>query len=224
MCGIAGLLNLRGEPINRALLRRMTEALTHRGPEAMAVWARGQQAVDSSGDGRRSDYPLTTNHYPLPAAFVGLGHTRLRIIDVVGGDQPIWNEDGSCLIVFNGEIYNFRELRSELESQGHRFRTATDTETILHAYEEWGEECPRRLRGMFAFAIWNERDRGRVGEGLVEVPGQLRQDLDDIRHEHELLMKRAEPLCHLPGERYFIVARLRREPDGKRAERLGGKS
>src|SRR5262249_45341182 len=70
-----------------------------------------------------------------------------------------WNEDGTSLIVFNGEIYNFRELRAELESRGHQFRTATDTETILHAYEEWGEESPQRLRGMFAFAIWSERDR-----------------------------------------------------------------
>src|SRR5439155_11810122 len=100
-----------------------------------------------------------SDNCPLPPPFVGLGHTRLRIIDVAGGDQPIANEDGSCLIVFNGEIYNFRELRTVLESRGHRFRTATDTEVILHAYEEWGEECPRRLRGMFAFAIWNEREQ-----------------------------------------------------------------
>src|SRR5438876_11602307 len=133
MCGIAGLLNLRREPIDSALLRRMTGSLVHRGPEALAVWVR------------------------LPDPYVGLGHTRLRIIDVAGGDQPIWNEDGSCLIVFNGEIYNFGELRGELESRGHRFATASDTEAILHAYEEWGEECPPRLRGMFVFAIWNER-------------------------------------------------------------------
>ncbi len=147
MCGIAGLLSLRGDAIDGALLRRMTEGLTHRGPEALAVWVRGTGSPSSAATGRNA----------VPS--VGLGHTRLRIIDVAGGDQPIWNEDRSCLIVFNGEIYNFRELRRELEGRGHVFGTATDTEAILHAYEEWGEACPERLRGMFAFAIWDERQQ-----------------------------------------------------------------
>src|SRR5262249_6337517 len=144
-----------GDPIDGALLRRMTATLAHRGPEALAVWIRGSgvQALSPGGED-----PTHRRRLPgLNASLVGLGHTRLRIIDVAGGDQPIWNEDGTCLIVFNGEIYNFQELRTEWEGRGHRFRTATDTETILHAYEEWGEECPRRLRGMFAFAIWSER-------------------------------------------------------------------
>src|SRR5688572_18289502 len=137
MCGVAGLISLRGRPIDEALLQRMTAALSHRGPEAMAVWVRGS-GVRGSGFGVRppdqrppNAERRTPNPEPLPS--VGLGHTRLRIIDVEGGDQPIWNEDGSCLIVFNGEIYNFRELRRELEGRGHRFSTATDTEAILHA-------------------------------------------------------------------------------------------
>jgi asparagine synthase (glutamine-hydrolysing) len=160
MCGIAGLLNLRGEPIDRSLLHAMTGAILHRGPEALAVWVRGQGSTTRDPGLFRPDGGGCIPDAPCPTtSFVGLGHTRLRIIDVAGGDQPIWNEDESCLIVFNGEIYNFRELRAELESRGHRFRTATDTEAILHAYEEWGNDCPQRLRGMFAFAIWNERDR-----------------------------------------------------------------
>src|SRR5947209_5716462 len=145
MCGIAGLLNLRGEAIDRRLLCRMTDTLTHRGPEAQAVWVRGSGVQESLA------------RTPERPPCVGLGHTRLRIIDVTGGDQPIWNEDRTCLIIFNGEIYNFRELRAELEDRGHRFATATDTEAILHAYEEWGEACPLHLRGMFAFAIWDEK-------------------------------------------------------------------
>jgi asparagine synthase (glutamine-hydrolysing) len=160
MCGIAGLFNLRGDPIDAALLRRMTETLAHRGPDAMSVWVRGDHPptrVPETGGDRALGVPFTPSPLHPFTPSVGLGHTRLRIIDVAGGDQPIWNEDRSCLIIFNGEIYNFRELRGELESRGHRFETASDTEAILHAYEEWGEECPRRLRGMFAFAVWNER-------------------------------------------------------------------
>jgi asparagine synthase (glutamine-hydrolysing) len=144
MCGIAGLLNLRGDAIDGALLRRMTLALSHRGPESTAFWVRGAGQEDRNGRG-----------VEMPPC-AGLGHTRLRIIDVEGGDQPIWNEDRSCLIVFNGEIYNFRELRAELQARGHSFATVSDTEAILHAYEQWGEACTERLRGMFAFAIWNE--------------------------------------------------------------------
>src|ERR1051326_7703909 len=122
MCGIAGLVNLRDEPIHGSLLRRMTELLAHRGPEAMAVWLRGERSVD----GRSIRGPVGREFGPSVTgpASVGLGHTRLRIIDVEGGDQPIWNEDGSCVIVFNGEIYNFVELRRELIAKGHHFATA----------------------------------------------------------------------------------------------------
>jgi asparagine synthase (glutamine-hydrolysing) len=132
MCGIAGILRGDGGGADAALLRRMTDILAHRGPD---------------GDGFHVDGP------------VGLGHRRLAIIDLVTGEQPMATADGSTWITFNGEIYNFRELRGELERAGHRFRTHSDTEVILAAYEEWGVECTRRLRGMFAFAIWDARRR-----------------------------------------------------------------
>jgi asparagine synthase (glutamine-hydrolysing) len=132
MCGIAGLADVEGRPVDAALLRRMTDVIAHRGPD---------------GEGFRVD------------GSVGLGHRRLAIIDLVTGDQPMGSEDGTTWITYNGEIYNFRELRSELEARGHRFRTTSDTEVILHAYEAFGVECLRKLRGMFAFGIWDGRRR-----------------------------------------------------------------
>jgi len=131
MCGICGVVG--GEvSLERRFVERMASALVHRGPDA---------------DGFYSD-----DH-------VALGHRRLSIIDLDSGDQPLTNEDGSLWIVYNGEIYNYRELRTSLEAAGHRFRTHTDTEVILHLYEDEGEECVRRLRGMFAFALWDRRRR-----------------------------------------------------------------
>ncbi len=129
MCGIAGRVN-QSAPVDRAELFRMTELIAHRGP-------------DDHG-------------YHLRAR-VGLGHRRLSIIDLAGGRQPLANEDDTVWIVFNGEIYNHVALREELVARGHRFRTHSDTEVIVHAYEEWGPDCARRLRGMFAFAIWDDR-------------------------------------------------------------------
>jgi asparagine synthase (glutamine-hydrolysing) len=129
MCGIAGRVN-QSAPVDRAEIFRMTELIAHRGP-------------DDHG------YHLRTR--------VGLGHRRLSIIDLAGGRQPLANEDETVWIVFNGEIYNHVALRKELLARGHQFRTHSDTEAIVHAYEEWGPECARRLRGMFAFAIWDER-------------------------------------------------------------------
>ena len=93
------------------------------------------------------------------ASGIGLAHTRLAIIDLAAGAQPMFNEDGSVVVVYNGEIYNFRDLRDELRARGHRFRSASDTEVIVHAWEEWGEACVARLRGMFAFALWDERQK-----------------------------------------------------------------
>ena len=111
-------------------LKKMVELLTHRGPDSSGLF------LDSG---------------------VGLGINRLSIIDLRTGDQPIHNEDESLWIVFNGEIYNYKELREDLEGRGHRFYTETDTETVVHAFEEWREECVQHLRGMFAFAIWDKR-------------------------------------------------------------------
>ena len=132
MCGIAGIFDLAGPgPVDRRLLTAMTNAIAHRGP-------------DGAG-------------YHLDPG-VGLGHRRLAIIDVAHGQQPMFNEDGSVAIVYNGEIYNFQELVPELQRAGHRFRTQCDTEVIVHAWEQWGADCVKRFRGMFAFALY---DRNR---------------------------------------------------------------
>ncbi len=132
MCGIAGIVRWDGSPVPEDEIRRMCSAIVHRGPDEEGVYL---------GDG------------------VALGMRRLSIIDLEGGQQPIANEDRSVWIVFNGEIYNYRELRRDLERRGHVFQTGSDTETIVHLYEDLGARCVERLRGMFAFAIWDERRR-----------------------------------------------------------------
>jgi asparagine synthase (glutamine-hydrolysing) len=143
MCGIAGQVRCDGRPVDVRLLDDMCAALEHRGPDS-----RGSHHADG----------------------VGLGIQRLRIIDLETGDQPIYNEDRSIVVVLNGEIYNFRELRSQLERAGHSFSTASDTEVIVHAYEQNGPACVRDLQGMFAFALWDSRRqqlllaRDRVGK------------------------------------------------------------
>ena len=157
MCGIAGQFLFDGRASVRAEdIRRMCETLVHRGPDDHGTYVRGQ---------------------------IGLGHTRLSIIDLGAGHQPLSNEDGTVWVVFNGEIYNYVELREQLLQRGHQFATQTDTEVIVHLYEEKGEECVRELRGMFAIALWDDvkkklvlaRDRfgkkplyyaHREGEGL----------------------------------------------------------
>jgi asparagine synthase (glutamine-hydrolysing) len=133
MCGIAGVLNLTGEPVAPDVLKRMTDAVAHRGPD---------------GEG----------HYA--AGGVGLGHRRLAIIDLSdAARQPMASADGRWQIVYNGELYNFRELRAELEALGRRFRSRSDTEVLLAAWAEWGPASLGRLNGMFAFAIWDSRQR-----------------------------------------------------------------
>ena len=141
MCGIYGQLSTSEVNLRRA--EESTDFLSHRGPDERGTLLRGN---------------------------VFLGMRRLSIIDLSGGQQPIWNEDQTCCAVYNGELYNFLELRPELESRGHLFRTRSDTEVILHAYEEWGPDCLLRFNGMFAFAIWDDRNnllflaRDRIGE------------------------------------------------------------
>jgi asparagine synthase (glutamine-hydrolysing) len=144
MCGIAGAgWSSNGEPLPEAVLKKMTDVLMHRGPDDAGEYFsdRGQSTVTVRRDG------------------AALGFRRLSIIDLSGGHQPLSNEDGTIWIAFNGEVYNYRELKPELESLGHQFRTASDTECIVHAYEQWGNDCVQHLRGMFAFAIWDERQR-----------------------------------------------------------------
>ncbi len=145
MCGICGKIDFNPDrecSVDPALIRRMTDVLEHRGPDAEGFYLRSS---------------------------IGLGHRRLKIIDLVDGKQPMFNEDGSLVIVFNGEIYNFLELRQQLQNYGHLFKTKSDTEVLLHAYEQWGEDFLKKLRGMFAFAIWDDRKkqlflaRDRVG-------------------------------------------------------------
>src|SRR5262249_50445266 len=165
MCGIAGIISETGRSLETQLAP-MIEAQVHRGPDACGVWSDERCA---------------------------LGHRRLSIIDLSeAGRQPMSNSRGAILITFNGEIYNYQQLRSELESLGHNFRTRTDTETIIYAYEQWGVDCLAKLRGMFAFGIWDRklrrlfpaRDRHgekplfypQVGDRLLfasEFPGSL---------------------------------------------------
>jgi len=131
MCGIVGIFDSRGRrPVDDGLLRRMNDSQRHRGPDGEGLF------VDPG---------------------IGLGHRRLSIIDLAGGAQPLFNEDDSVVVVYNGEIYNFQELFEELAACGHRFRTHCDTEAIVHAWEEWGEACVERFRGMFAFALWDRK-------------------------------------------------------------------
>jgi asparagine synthase (glutamine-hydrolysing) len=143
MCGIAGIVRADEAPVDRDLLQRMNEAIRHRGPDEDGFYF---------NDG------------------VGLAIRRLAIIDLKTGQQPIHNYDRTKWLVFNGEIYNYREVRAQLEKLGHKFYTDSDTEVVVAAYDEYGTDCPKHLRGMFAFAIWDERDkslflaRDRVGK------------------------------------------------------------
>src|ERR1700726_914322 len=137
MCGICGVIGIERVEQAEAVTRRMMESIRHRGPD---------------DDGL------------LVAPSVAFGMRRLSIIDLSGGRQPVFNEAGNVAVVFNGEIYNFRQLRKTLEERGHAFRTHSDTEVIVHGYEEGGEQCLRELRGMFAIAIWDARSSGTSGE------------------------------------------------------------
>ncbi|NOX98092.1 MAG: asparagine synthase (glutamine-hydrolyzing) [Nitrospirae bacterium] len=163
MCGIYGILNFRGEPVSKEVLRRMGAVLRHRGPDDEGIY-------------------LSKSEIGNPKIAVGLGHRRLSIIDLDTGHQPMSNEDETVWIVFNGEIYNFRDLRRDLEGKGHKFSTRSDTEVIIHLYEEYGSDCLKFLRGMFALAIWDEKKerlflaRDRVGQKplcYTEYKGQF---------------------------------------------------
>jgi asparagine synthase (glutamine-hydrolysing) len=187
MCGIVGLFDTRGRrPIDRDLLRRMNDRQAHRGPD---------------------DHGLHVE----PG--LGLGHRRLSIIDLATGQQPLYNEDGSVAVVFNGEIYNFRQLIPELQRLGHRFATRSDTEVIVHAWEAWGARCVERFRGMFAFALWDAgretlflaRDRlgvkplyyASLPDGMLLFGSELKALL-----EHPGLARELDPLAI---EEYFAL-------------------
>lgn len=185
MCGFVGMFDANGKrPIDRALLSRMNDSLVHRGPD---------------GDGMYVD------------GGIGLGHRRLAIIDLAAGAQPMFNEDESVVVVYNGEIYNFQELADQLIALGHNFRTRCDTEVIVHAWEEWGDACVDRFRGMFAFALWDRNSetlflaRDRLGikplyyaqlpDGTVSFGSELKALMVDPR-----LVRDIDPLA---VEEYF---------------------
>lgn len=155
MCGIAGFVDYSSK-VNPSVITKMTDEIIYRGP-------------DSSGKFISKDN------------LCGLGVRRLRIIDLTTGDQPIKNEDGTIVVVYNGEIYNYKSLRKELEKKGHKFRTKTDTEVLIHAYEEYGENFVSKLNGMFAFALWDENKRklflGRDRAGIKPLYYFIKGDL-----------------------------------------------
>lgn len=173
MCGIAGKFNLDGRPADEGLVTQMARLLSHRGPDEEGVYVSGP---------------------------VGLANRRLSIIDLDTGRQPIANEDGTVWVVLNGEIYNFVELRSLLEGKGHRFKTRTDTEVIVHLYEECGVGLLDHLRGMFAFALWDQRRRqlllarDRLGEKplfYADIPGKsllFASELKSLLADRELAL------------------------------------
>lgn len=179
VCGLAGIYNYQNEqPIQESVLRRMTAALTHRGPDDDGFHVAGR---------------------------IGLGHRRLSIIDVASGHQPIFNEDGSVAVVLNGEIYNYPELAALVTARGHQLKTRSDTETIVHLYEEFGEACVRHLRGMFAFALWDSREqklllaRDRVGKKplyFADIGGTLLfgSELKALL-EHPAMPREIDPLA-----------------------------
>ena len=148
MCGICGIVDFDGRPIDRGLVKRMTDVIEHRGPDGEGFFF------------NTADRPQNGSAAQSRGAQAALSARRLAIIDVAAGHQPISNEDGTIEVAYNGEIYNFNELREELIASGHRFRTHCDTEVIVHAYEQWGDQCVSRFNGMFAFAVWdNNRQR-----------------------------------------------------------------
>jgi len=164
MCGICGVIGIEHTEQAEAITRRMMEAIEHRGPD---------------DDGL------------LVAPSASLGMRRLSIIDLPGGRQPVFNEAGNVAVVFNGEIYNFRQLSGALAARGHVFQTHSDTEVIVHAYEEWGEDCLRELRGMFAFAIWDARQSGTSGEAARQALIFLARDRLGIKPLYYSLAKGA---------------------------------
>jgi len=181
MCGIAGAIwKNPAQGLDAPTLRRMTDALRQRGPDDEGVLL--------------SEYRLRPPYEPLPG--VALGFRRLKIIDLEGGAQPLGNEDGQVQLVFNGEIYNYPALRQRLEGAGHTFRTHSDTETIVHLYEDEGPDCFRHLHGMFAIAIWDQRQRRLVlaRDRLGEKPLVYRVEPDRL-----LFASALRSLLEVPG-------------------------
>jgi asparagine synthase (glutamine-hydrolysing) len=196
MCGITGAAWIAGgPPLDPATLERMTTAIAHRGPDDAGYY----HSVLAPREAGR-ELPRTVQASPAARApgapGAALGHRRLSIIDLAGGHQPLANEDGTIWIAFNGEIYNYRELQPDLERQGHRFRTSSDTETIVHLYEQHGAACVKFLRGMFAFALWDDRQKQLflARDRLGKKPLVYRRERDRLLFASEL-----KALLEVPG-------------------------
>lgn len=199
MCGINGVSWIaQSPPLELETLRRMTDVLYHRGPDDA-----GYYHSIAAPRGLEGDRPYFTetgrepaSSRPTDVAGCALGFRRLAIIDLAGGHQPLCNEDGTIWISFNGEIYNYVELQETLRRQGHKFRTSSDTETIVHLYEQHGPDCVQHLRGMFAFAIWDNRRRE-----LFLARDRIGKKPLVYRHERDRLMFASElkSLLQIPG-------------------------
>jgi asparagine synthase (glutamine-hydrolysing) len=177
MCAIAGIVDLYHQPdIDASLLQRMTDIQRHRGPDQCGI-------------------------HREPG--VGLGHRRLSIIDLAGGQQPLFNEDLSIVVVYNGEIYNFPALMRELQRFGHIFRTQCDTEVIVHAWEQWGTRCVEHFRGMFAFALWDRRQRSLF----------LARDRLGVKPLHYALLDNGQLIFASEMKALLIHDKLRRDLD-----------
>lgn len=175
VCGLFGWAFSGGKRKDREVLARLTDLMSHRGPDGSGYWL----------------FEPTAGNYQI-----GLGHRRLSIIDLNGGAQPMWSADGTIALAFNGEIYNYLELRQELELLGHRFRSQSDTEVLIEAYRRWGLDAVCRFRGMFAFALWDSRSQrtvlardpfGKKPLFIAEQPGSL------------LFSSEIEPIIQFPG-------------------------
>jgi asparagine synthase (glutamine-hydrolysing) len=191
MCGIAGIVLPKGQMADVALLNVMTGTMKHRGPDDQGIFVDGN---------------------------VGLGHRRLSIIDISSGHQPLFNEDGTVVVVYNGEIYNYQEIKNELEVCGHVFKTNCDTEVIVHAYEQWGANCPNKFRGMFAFAIFDKNTgdvflcRDRIGikplyftvnDGRLLFASEIKAILPALNGRPDVNLPRLDfyiSLGYVPGE------------------------
>lgn len=201
MCGIAGIITKKNISNPGRILQRMNDVQAHRGPDDQGIF----EAEAAGG-----------------AYYVGLAHRRLSIIDLSTGHQPMFNETGTVAVVFNGEIYNFHELQKELAGKGHRFVTSSDTETVIHAYEEFGESCVERMRGMFAFAVWDSarercfiaRDRfGKKplfyyqGDGVFIFSSEIKSLLQfpgDFRHVDEAAITNYLIYRYVPGPQTLL--------------------
>ena len=162
MCGITGIINLNGEPVSATTLRNMTDAIAHRGPDGEGQWVEDN---------------------------VGIGHRRLAIIDLSSaGHQPMISSDERYVLSYNGEVYNFQELRADLEAEGYSFRSKTDSEVVLNALACWGEKALDRFNGMFALALWDRREKklflARDRYGIKPLYFSLQEHLVYIQINH----------------------------------------